>query len=97
MVTTDIKDNTGNVSAFPETPQPLAAELASQIPQIEKAFHFLYLYGGRNIGTEERSFMESGIAADSDFLEVLNFKLISGNASELDNLNYASALTTSSS
>jgi len=87
MVTTDIKDNTGNVSAFPETPQPLAAELASQLPQIEKAFHFLYLYGGRNIGTEERSFKESGIAADSDFLEVLNFKLISGSASELDNLN----------
>ena len=87
MVTTDIKDNTGRVSAFPETPQPLAAELAGQIPQVEKAFHFLYLYGGRDIGTEEHSFKESGIAANSDFLEVLNFKLISGNAGELDNLN----------
>ena len=87
MVTTDIKDNTGNVSAFPETPQPLAAELASRIPQIEKAFHFLYLYGGRNIETEEHTFKENGIAADSDFLEVLNFKLISGSKNELNNLN----------
>lgn len=87
MLTTDIKDNTGNISAFPETPQPLAAELASQIPQIDKAFHFLYLYGGRNIGTEEHTFKENGIAADSDFLEVLNFKLISGSTNELDNLN----------
>jgi len=58
MVTTDIKDNTGNISAFPETPQPLAAELASQIPQIDIAFHFLYLYGGRVIGTKERSFQD---------------------------------------
>ena len=87
MLTTDIKDNTGNVSAFPETPQPLAAVLASQIPQIERAFHFLYLYGGRNLGTEEHSFKEMGIAADPVFLEVLNFKLLSGSASELDNLN----------
>lgn len=87
MVTTDIKDPTGNVSAFPETPQPLAAELLSQIPQIEKAFHFLYLYGGRTLETDEHSFKEAGIAADSDFLEVLNFKLVSGNAGELDNIN----------
>lgn len=87
MVTTDIKDNTGNISAYPETPQPLSAELAKQIPQIEKAIHFLYLYGGRNIGKEEQAFKEAGIAADSDFLEVFNFKLISGSASDLDDLN----------
>jgi len=87
MVTTDIRDNTNNVSVFPETPQPLAAELVRQIPQIERAFHFLYLYGGRSIGTEEHSFKESGIAASAEFLEVLNFKLISGSAGELDNLN----------
>jgi hypothetical protein len=30
---------------------------------------------------------ENGIAANSDFLEVFNFKLISGNASDLDDLN----------
>lgn len=87
MVTTDIKDNTGNISAYPETPQPLAAELANQIPQIEEAFHFHYLYGGRDIGTKERSFKEMGIAAGSEFLKVFNFKLLSGIAAELDGLN----------
>jgi len=87
MVTTDIKDNTGNVRAFPETPQPLAAELAMQIPLIDKAFHFLYLYGGRSIGTGEHSFKEFGVAANPDFLEVLNFKLLSGNAGALSDLN----------
>lgn len=87
MVTTDIKDNAGNVSAFPETPQPLAAELARQIPQIETAFHFLYLYGGRTLGTEELSFKENGIAADASFLEVLNFNLVSGSARELNKQN----------
>jgi len=87
MVTTDIKGNAGNVSVYPETPAPLAAELARQIPQIEKAFPFLYLYGGRTVGTEMHSFKEAGIAAGSEFLEVLNFKLISGSSGELDNLN----------
>lgn len=87
MVTTDVKDNTGNFSIFPETPQPLATELSRQIPQIEKAFHFLYLYGGRNIESAGQSYMEFGIAADSDFLEVLNFKLLSGSIRELDQLN----------
>jgi len=87
MVTTDIKDNTGNVSAFPETPQALAVELASKIPQIESAFHFLYLYGGRDLSTKEHTYRETGIAAGSDFLKVLNFKLISGDPGELDELD----------
>ncbi len=87
MVTTDIKDNTGNVSRFPETPPPLAEALEDQIPQIERGFHFLYLYGGRSIGTESVQFKEAGIAATPAFLEVFNFKLQSGMASELDEPN----------
>jgi putative ABC transport system permease protein len=87
MVTTDIKDNTGNVSRFPETPAPLAAALEMQIPQIEKGFHFLYLYGGRSIGTEANAFKEQGIAATPDFLEVFNFRLVSGAAVELHDPN----------
>ena len=50
MVTTDISDNTGNVNRFPETPAPLAATLEMEVPQIEHAFHFLYLYGGNWTG-----------------------------------------------
>lgn len=83
MLTTEIKDNTGNMTRFPETPAPLAAALESQIPQIESGFHFLYLYGGRSVGTEEITFKENGIAASPVFLNVLNFPLISGKASEL--------------
>lgn len=87
MVTTDIKDNTGNMNRFPETPPPLAAALEQQIPQIESGFHFLYLYGKRSIGTEEITFKEEGIAASPEFLEVFNFPLIFGRASELDDPN----------
>jgi putative ABC transport system permease protein len=87
MVTTDIKDNAGNVNRFPETPPPLAEALEEQIPQIEKGFHFLYLYGGRSLEANEISFKEEGIAASPEFLEVLNFRLISGIAKELDELN----------
>jgi putative ABC transport system permease protein len=87
MVTTDIKDNAGNVSRFPETPPPLAASLEAQIPQIETGFHFLYLYGGRTIEADARTFKEEGIAASPEFLEVFNFKLISGMAKELDEPN----------
>jgi len=87
MVTTDIRDNAGNVTRFPETPPPLAAALEAQIPQLEAGFRFLYLYGGRSIGTDQISFKEEGIAASPEFLEVLNFKLISGIAKELDEPN----------
>jgi len=87
MVTTDIKDNAGSVSRFPETPPPLAAVLKEQVPQIETGFHFLYLYGGRSIETDERSFVEEGIAASPEFLEVLNFRLLSGMAIELEEPN----------
>ena len=87
MVTTDIKDNAGNVNRFPETPAPLAAELTMQIPQVEKAFHFLYLYGGRNIGFEENSFKEAGLAATPEFFEVLNFKILAGSATGLGQPN----------
>ena len=87
MITTDIRDNTGNVSPFAETPAPLAEALEDQIPQIERGFHFLYLYGGRSIGTESIQFKEAGLAATPAFLEVFNFKLQSGMASELDEPN----------
>jgi hypothetical protein len=87
MVTTDVKDNTGNMNRFPETPPPLAAALKEQIPQIESGFHFLYLYGKRSIGTEEITFKEEGIAASPEFLEVFNFPLISGRGSDLADPN----------
>jgi len=84
MVTTDIRDNTGSVNRFPETPAPLADALEKQIPQIENGFHFLYLYGSRTIGSDTITFKEEGIAATPEFLEVFNFPLISGMASELN-------------
>jgi putative ABC transport system permease protein len=84
MVTTDIKDHTGNITRFPETPGPLAEALEAQIPQIEHGFHFLYLYGGRSIANEAVSFKEEGIAATAEFLDVFNFRLISGTKEELD-------------
>ena len=58
MVTTDVSDNTGHVNRFPETPAPLADELDAQVPQLEEAFHFLYLYGGRDIEAGENTFKE---------------------------------------
>ena len=84
MVTTDIKDHTGNITRFPETPGPLAEALEAQIPQVENGFHFLYLYGGRSITREAVSFKEQGIAATAEFLDVFNFRLISGMQEELD-------------
>jgi putative ABC transport system permease protein len=87
MVTTDIRDQTGNVIRYPETPAPLADELDLQIPRIEHAFHFLYLYGGRELKAGEHTFKEDGIAATPEFLEVLNFRLLSGDARALDDPN----------
>lgn len=87
MMTTDIKDNTGNINRFPETPPPLAATLEERIPQIETGLHFLYLYGGRSIGTEEITFEEEGIAATPEFLEVFNFQLLSGVSEDLTEPN----------
>ncbi len=83
LLTTNIKDNTGNMTRFPETPAPLAAAMEEQIPQIETGFHFHFLYGGRAITSEEITFKEAGIAASPEFLEVFNFPLIRGKASEL--------------
>ena len=87
MLTTDIKDDAGNMTRFPETPPPLAAAMEEQIPQIESGFRFLYLYGKRSLGIEEISFKEAGIAACPKFLEVFNFPLLAGNASELADPN----------
>ena len=84
MVTTNIRDNTGSVNRFPETPAPLADALEKRIPQVENGFHFLYLYGGRTIGSDTITFKEEGIAATPEFQEVFNFPLISGLTSELN-------------
>ena len=87
MVRTDQKDSNGNFISFPETPPPLARQLEKQIADIEYGFHFVYLYGGRSIKTDQFSFKETGIAADSKLLEVLNFPLKIGNPKSLDEPN----------
>jgi ABC-type antimicrobial peptide transport system permease subunit len=84
MVTTEIQNNNKSIYRLPETPAPLAEELEAQIPQIEKSFHFIYLYGGRALSKEQKTFSELGIAVDSKFLEVLNFKLLKGNPGYLN-------------
>lgn len=84
MLTTNVKDSKGTIKRYPETPPPLAAALVEQIPQIESSFHFYYLYGGRLVGTQKNAFKEKGIAATAEFLEVLNFELVSGRAQALD-------------
>ena len=87
MVTTEIKDNNNNINIFPETPPPLALELTNRIPAIVESFHFIYLYGGRTIGTENFNFKETGIAGDSKLLEVLNFPILQGGIRYLDEPN----------
>ena len=87
MLTTDIQNNNSTVYRMPETPAPLAAEIEKQLPQVDKSFQFIYLYGGRIIELDDRSFKELGIAVDSKFLEVLNFTLLSGTSSFLNDPN----------
>lgn len=87
MVKTDLRDKDGNFISFPETPPPLANALETQIPGIDAGFHFVYLYGGRPIKTDHYSFKEIGIAADSKFLNVLNFPLKIGNPLALEEPN----------
>jgi len=87
MLTTDIQNNNSTVYRMPETPAPLAAEIEKQVPQVDKSFQFIYLYGGRTIELDDRSFKELGIAVDSKFLEVLNFTLLSGTSSLLNEPN----------
>jgi len=87
MVMTDLQDKDGNFNSFPETPPPLENELEKQISGIETGFHFVYLYGGRSIKTDQYSFKETGIAADSKLLEVLNFPLKIGNPMALEEPN----------
>jgi hypothetical protein len=83
MMTTDVSDQAGHINRFPETPAPLADELDEKVPQLEEAFHFLYLYGGREIEAEGNIFKEAGLAATPDFFEVFNFRVLTGSADHL--------------
>jgi putative ABC transport system permease protein len=87
MLTTENKDNNGNIITFPETATALAQELKNRIPSIENSFHFSYLYGKKIIENKTNSFEEIGIAADSKMLEVLNFPLLEGSINILDDPN----------
>lgn len=78
LVTTDIKGFEGSFNRFPETPPPLSETLQEQIPDVKSATHFIYLYGGRPLKIENQSFKETGIAVDEYFLDVFNFKLLTG-------------------
>lgn len=87
MATTEMKTNNGDIITLAETPSALAQGLKNKIPAIEQSFHFTYLYGKREIKSENNSFEETGIAADSKMLEVLNFPLLEGSADYLERPN----------
>ena len=87
MATTEMKDNRGSIITFPETPTILAQELKSKIPAIEQSFHFMYLYSKKTLKNGNNSFEETGIAADSKMLTVLNFPLLEGRITFLDDPN----------
>jgi putative ABC transport system permease protein len=87
MATTEMKDNTGSIITFPETPTILAQELKNKIPAIEQSFHLMYLYSKKILENENNSFEETGIAADSKMLTVLNFPLLEGLITFLDDPN----------
>ncbi len=83
MVTTEIMDNNEVANIYPETPPPLADALKDNIPGIENSCHFVYLYGGRLLKTDESLFKETGIAADARFFEILNFPILRGSFTSL--------------
>ena len=87
MVTTDVKDQNNDISTFPETPPPLAAELKEKIPGIESCSHFIYLYGGRVLKIGDDNYKEKGLAADPSFFDVLDFQFMEGNSDCLDQPN----------
>lgn len=87
MVTTEIKGFEGSYNSFPETPPPLSETLQDQIPEVELATHFIYLYGGRSLKIDSRSFKEIGIAVDKNFLDIFNFKLLTGDTYTFDDHN----------
>jgi putative ABC transport system permease protein len=87
MALTEMKDNTGNIITFPETPTILAQELKNKIPAIEQSCHFMYLYSKKDLKNGNNSFEETGIAADSKVFSVLNYPLLEGSITFLDNPN----------
>jgi putative ABC transport system permease protein len=87
MMTTDIIVNNEVANRYPETPAPLAASLRDEIPDIENSCHFVYLYGGRLLKTADLTLKETGIAADSKLLEILDFPILRGSYNSLNEPN----------
>jgi putative ABC transport system permease protein len=87
MVTTEMKTNNGDIVSIAETSSALAPELKNKISSIEQSFHFVYLYGKREIKTDISSFEETGIAAEAKILGVFNFPLLMGSAENLEQPN----------
>ncbi len=87
MVTTEMSSKNGNNVIIAETPPALAPELKKRIPSVEQSFDLIYLYGKRILQSGDNSYEETGVAADQAMLEVLNFPLVDGNISLLDDPN----------
>ncbi|RXQ95863.1 ABC transporter permease [Ancylomarina salipaludis] len=87
MVTTEMKIENGDNVTLAETPTALAQELKNRIPSVEHSFNFMYLYGQRVLKIGNNKYPESGVAADSKMLEVLNFPLLYGSINDLDKPN----------
>lgn len=79
-VTTQFNFKVGNMTHFANTPPAFAPGIRGLFPEVEKASRLRYAMRTR-FGKDDKSFYEDqGFYADSVFLEIFDFKLITGDA-----------------
>ncbi|WP_165823760.1 ABC transporter permease [Pseudochryseolinea flava] len=67
----------GRIVTWGTTPGPLADEIRLNIPGIDHAARTAN-YGQLLIQSEEKDFLENGLFADPEFLEIMSFSLVQG-------------------
>ena len=73
----------GEILTWTNTPGPLGEAIVETVPEVELAVRTMD-NGAQLFKVGDKSFMERGIYADSTFFKLFNFKILSGNADEID-------------
>lgn len=78
----------GEIMTWTNTPGPLAETIAAKVPEVEYAVKTMD-NGAQLFQFGDKSFMERGLYADSTFFKLFDFKILLGNAEQLDRSSVA--------
>ncbi len=84
MVASEWKYSDGKSDFIMETPTPLSPYLKDNFPEVVQSTRFAKQFGGRNLESGNKKFLEQGLAIEPSFFDIFTIDFVSGDRKNIE-------------